>query len=102
MGEDLEEVEKPNSDYSSEFVSSEEDDKTNPNFWRRDQAYYSLPENVRNAIENGKMKAKHSEFYYRLKGLNEKISTYREIFYSKIPTYQQAYMRKQLELKQQK
>ena len=74
-------------DYSSEFASSEEDDKTHPSFWRRDQAYYSLPDNVRHAIENSKIKAKHSEFYYRLKGLNEKISTYKHFFYDKVPTF---------------
>jgi hypothetical protein len=36
-----------------------------------------LPENVRHAIDVGKQKAKHSEFYYRLKGLNERIHTYK-------------------------
>jgi hypothetical protein len=28
--------------------------------------YWKLPENVRNAIDVAKMKAKHSQFYYRL------------------------------------
>ena len=62
---------------SSEFYSSEEDDKDDPNFWRKDQGYDSLPRNVQHAIEVSKEKAKHSEFYYRLKGLNEKIYTYK-------------------------
>ena len=50
----------------------------------------------------GKKKAKHSEFYYRLKGLNERIFTYKQIFYDKIPSYQRTYMQKQLEKKQEK
>ena len=87
---------------SSEFYSSEEDDKNHPNFWRKDEKYWELPENVRHAIEVGKLKAKHSEFYYRLKGLNEKITTYKSIFYNKVPSFQRAYMLKRMEEKQQK
>ena len=49
--------------------------------------YNSLPANVRHAIDVGKQKAKHSEFYYRLKGLNERIYTYNGIFYDKVPAY---------------
>jgi hypothetical protein len=79
---------------SEESVSSEEDDKTDPSFWRRDKNYHSLPANVRHAIDVGKQKAKHSEFYYRLKGLNERIYTYKHIFYGKIPAYQKNYMQK--------
>jgi hypothetical protein len=62
---------------SSEYISSEEDDKTNPNFWGKDERYDSLPANVRHAIDVSRDKAKHSEFYYRLKGLNERIYTYK-------------------------
>lgn len=46
-----------------------------------------MPANVRHAIDVGKQKAKHSEFYYRLKGLNERIYTYKQIFYDKVPIY---------------
>ena len=87
---------------SSEMFSSEEDDKTHPNFWRKDDNYHSLPANVRHAIDKGKLKAKHSEFYYRLKGLNERIYTYKQIFYDKIPVYQRNYMIKQVQKKQEK
>ena len=48
------------------------------------------------------MKSKHSEFYYKLKRLNEKISTYKEIFYDKVPKFQETYMQRQLEMKQEK
>lgn len=82
---------------SSECYSSEEDDKTHPAFFQKDNRYHSLPANVRHAIDVGKQKAKHSEFYYRLKGLNEKIFTYKQIFYDKIPIYQKSYMEKRLE-----
>ena len=36
-----------------------------------------LPDNVKLAIEKSKMKAKHSEFYYRMKNLTAKISVYK-------------------------
>ena len=58
----------------------------------RGAQYNSLPANVRHAIDVGKQKAKHSEFYYRLKGLNERIYTYKGIFYDKVPAYQRSYM----------
>jgi len=41
------------------------------------KAYWQLPENVRNAIDVAKMKAKHSEFYYRLQKLSDKILVFR-------------------------
>ena len=47
----------------------------------------SLPPNVRAAIEKSQQKAKHSEFYYKLSDLNQKIGLYKKIFYSKIPSY---------------
>lgn len=84
---------------SSEYLSSEEDDKTNPNFWGRDTRYKSLPANVRHAIDVSRDKAKHSEFYYRLRGLNERIHTYNRIFYNKMPKYQQVYIQKQIQKK---
>ena len=37
--------------YESDIESSDEDDKTQPAYWKRDDDYMRLPENVRNAIE---------------------------------------------------
>lgn len=34
------------SDYSSEFYSSEEDDKNQHSYFKKDEKFYSLPENV--------------------------------------------------------
>ena len=42
-----------------------------------------MPENVRNAVDLAKIKSKHSEFWYRLETLNDKIFIFRSIFYSK-------------------
>jgi len=49
--------------------------------------FIQLPENVQIAIIKGKSKSKHSEFYNRLKDLNEKIGTYKSIFYDRVPAY---------------
>ena len=57
--------------------SSASVDKTQPNFWRTNNEYAGLPENVKNAINVGKLKAKHSQFYYRMKDLNHKIAIYK-------------------------
>lgn len=51
------------------------------------KAYWQLPENVRNAIDVAKKKANHSEFYYRLQRLSDKILVFRSVFYSRIPKF---------------
>ena len=55
-------------------------------YWRN-AAYYRLPENVRAAIDVAKMKSKHTEFWYRLQTLNDKIFVFRSVFYTRMPTY---------------
>ena len=52
-----------------------------------------MPENVRAAIDLSRVRSKHSEFYYRLRGLNERIRIYKGIFYNKVPHFQKAYMK---------
>ena len=69
--------------------SDESDDEENcpcPGHWKT-KAYYKLPENVRNAIDIAKTKSKHSEFWYKLQTLNDKIYIYRSVYYSKMPAY---------------
>ena len=52
-------------DVSSELdLSSDADDKTRPGYWRKDEPYLALPENVRAAIELSRERSKHSDFYY--------------------------------------
>ena len=60
----------------------------------KNKAYWNLPENVRNAIDLAKMKQKHSEFYYKLQTLNDKIYVFRTHFYTKMPAYQRAFLEK--------
>ena len=79
-------------------TSSEEDPDAKENY--KTEAYWSLPENVRQAIDCARRKAKHSDFYIRLKSLNDKIGVYKKIFYTKTPKYEQMFMerkRKRLE-----
>ena len=66
----------------------------------KDEAYWRLPENVRHAIDGAKMKSKHSDFWYRLQTMNDKIFVYRTVFYGNMPSYQQQFhekKRKELE-----
>jgi hypothetical protein len=85
---------------------SEEDEESMdncpcPGHWKT-KAYYNLPENVRNAIDIAKTKSKHSEFWYKLQTLNDKIFVYRSVYYSKMPAFQKAFIEKKqaaLELK---
>ena len=53
----------------------------------KNKSYWNLPENVRNAIDVAKSKSRHSEFYYKLQNLNDKIYVFRSIFYNKVPSY---------------
>jgi len=39
------------------------------------------------AIEIGRLRAKHSKFYYKMKDLNWKIDLYKQVFHSRIPSY---------------
>ncbi len=68
---------------SSDASSSDRDAELN---WKN-KTYWALPENVRNAIDVAKMKKKHSDFYYRLKILNDKIHIFTSIFYNKVPKH---------------
>jgi hypothetical protein len=56
--------------------------------------YWSLPENVRNAIDIAKMRSKHSEFFYKLQTLNDKIYVFRRIFYNRMPIYDKIFLEK--------
>lgn len=47
-------------------------------------------------------RSKHSDFYYKLQHLNEKISLYKKLFYGKVPSYQKTYMMKKVNEKQVK
>jgi len=83
-----EKVQNSTSEITSEVeeseCSKEEDDSANSNVSGKDEqvcdwknkAYWSLPENVRAAIDLAKAKKKHSDFYYKLKVTNDKIQVY--------------------------
>lgn len=66
----------------------------------RDAAYYALPENVRKAVDLAKVKSKHSEFYDKLKNLNDKVGVFTSVFYTRVPKFERNYIdrkRKRLE-----
>ena len=65
-----------------------------------DDEFFKLPGNVRKAITSAKMKNKHSDFYYKLKNLNQKINTYKDVFYNREPRYQKKFNEKQKEIEQ--
>ena len=67
--------------------------KTKPQDWKN-EAYWRLPENVRHAIDVAKMKTKHSDFWYRLQTMNDKIYVYRSIYYGNMPQYQLSFLEK--------
>ena len=66
----------------------------------KNEAYWSLPENVRNAIDFARTKSKHSDFYGKLKGLTDKLGVYTQVFYTKAPKFERVFLerkRKKLE-----
>ena len=68
----------------------------------KDAAYWKLPENVRNAIDIAKVKSAHSEFWYKLENMNEKLMIFKHLFYGKMPHHQQVFYEKQQALLAQK
>ena len=81
-----------------EESSSEEDMEAKEKY--KNAAYWTLPENVRQAVDAARRKSKHSDFYNRLKSLNDKIGVYKKIFYGKTPRYERTFLarkRKRLE-----
>ena len=81
------EIEKKLASIDHESDKSSERGEINESEWKNEQ-YYQLPENVRTAIDTAKMKQKHSDFYNRLRLLNDKIHIFTSIFYNKVPKYQ--------------
>ena len=83
---------------SSELNCSDFDNKEDPNFFKKGNNFNNLPDAVKIAVENSKQKAKHSDFYYKLSDLNNRIGLYKKLFYNKIPQYQVDYkLKKQAE-----
>lgn len=81
-------------------MMSDADDKEDPNYFRRGEAYRRLPSHVRRAIANGQTRAKHSDFYYRLQELGQKVQHYKQFFKARLPQHQVGYMLKQMEQSQ--
>ena len=48
------------------------------------------------------MKKKHSDFYYKLRLLNDKIHIFTTIFYNKVPAYQKNWYEKKKKLLEEK
>jgi len=75
------------------IYSDDEDSDTIHGY--QNAAYWSLPDNVRHAIDLSKHKSKHTDFYNALSNLNEKISLYKIVFYSKKTKHEQAFIEKE-------
>ena len=74
------------------YQSSEEDIEARNQY--KTPAYWALPENVRHAIDVAREKSKHSDFYNRLRSLNDKISVYKRIFYTKTPKFEEMFLKR--------
>lgn len=81
---------------SSEITFSDIDDKNDPNYFPEEKQFQKLPPAVREVVRNSQTRAKHSDFYYRLKNLNFKIGLYNKLFTTKVPSHHIAYMMNKL------
>lgn len=68
----------------------------------RDRTYSKLPGHVRSAIETAKQKQAHSDFYYKLQNLNEKLTDYSKIFKSNQQVHKKRIEQKKLREKEQR
>ena len=67
------------------------------------EAYWKLSENRRHAIDRAKMKAKHSDFWYKLQTLNDKIVVFRSMYYEKMTLNEKHFLiRKQKAVEREK
>lgn len=58
----------------------------------RDTNYWKLPENCRKAIDKAMVKSSHSDFYYKLDNLTERIKIFKTVFYdSRVPAHIKVY-----------
>ena len=67
--------------------------------WKESEGYSKLPENARLAVESGMRRQKHSDFYYRLKELTERLYLFTAEYDKRVPVFEQAYRKKQAEEK---
>lgn len=70
--------------------------------YKQNKQYIALPDNVKQAIDKAQSKAAHSDFYYRLQTLNDKIYVFRNVFYTKVPSYQKAFYEKKRQALEEK
>ena len=77
-------------------TSDESEEESDVDYHWRTKDYWKLPENVRNAVDGAKMKRKHSDFYYRLNILNDKLHVYTSMFYNRLPKHQEQWQKKQI------
>jgi hypothetical protein len=87
---------------SSSVNSSQKDNKDDPNFFIRDESFMRLPPAVQKVVEHSYLKSKHSDFYYKLSDLTNKIILYKRLFYNKVPDYQVQFMEKKIKDLEQK
>ena len=62
-------------------------------YWQT-KGYWNLPEKARKAIDQAKLKSKHSDFWYRLQNVNDKILVFKEIYYEKEPRFEKHFNQK--------
>lgn len=67
--------------------------QTQDQYWKT-EAYFRLPDNVKKAIDFAEMKSQHSQFWYKLQTLNDKIFVFRQMFYDKQPIYHKNFLLK--------
>ena len=59
-----------------------------------------MPENVRNAVDIANMKKKHSEFWYKLSNMSDKVYVYNQLFNHKRPLFEKAFHQRKQEQKE--
>ena len=73
---------------------SSSEDEGDDNYLSKQPGFQRLPENVQNAMITARRKQKHSDFYNKLKHLNEKIEVYKSVFYKSRPKYERIFQNK--------
>ncbi len=72
----------------------EGDNNTKVDLSYKNESYWNLPQQVREAIDKAKIKNKKSEFYYKLKDLKFNIKRYQGLFNTKMTQHHRSFLMK--------
>ena len=80
-------VHTPSSNHTQKRLEIVEKAEKRIEDWKNTEGYKQLGENVRNIVEKSMRKQRHSDFYYKLNALTERLYAFTDNFNPRVPKY---------------